>query len=187
MSGRLLRTIRLDPSDAFAFARAAEPGEWAVPGSFLYLGVAEDDVAAMPGKARVAFRSGFLGLTSFGFSTICIATTVTPAERDAAVEALAAHLVAEHGAPDMAAARAAAAEEVAFSASLAEHPEGTLIVIHRTLEEGDVRERFRTVKPGLRFEATAPFSPFVAVEDGPEEVEEHVDLLALARPSEGAR
>ncbi|MCZ8261422.1 MAG: DUF6505 family protein, partial [Beijerinckiaceae bacterium] len=27
---RLLRTIRLDPSDAFVFNRAAEPGEWAV-------------------------------------------------------------------------------------------------------------------------------------------------------------
>ena len=27
---KLLRTIRLDPSDSFVFERAAEPGEWAV-------------------------------------------------------------------------------------------------------------------------------------------------------------
>ena len=33
---KLLRTIRLDPSDAFVFTRAAEPGEWAVPGTFLF-------------------------------------------------------------------------------------------------------------------------------------------------------
>ena len=26
---KLIRTIRLDPSDTFVFARAAEPGEWA--------------------------------------------------------------------------------------------------------------------------------------------------------------
>ncbi|MEY3552369.1 MAG: hypothetical protein RL735_717, partial [Pseudomonadota bacterium] len=30
---KLPRTLRLDPSDTFVFARAAEPGEWAVSGS----------------------------------------------------------------------------------------------------------------------------------------------------------
>ena len=33
---RLPRTIRLDPSDKHIFASAAEPGEWAVPGTFLF-------------------------------------------------------------------------------------------------------------------------------------------------------
>ena len=32
----LPRTIRLDPSDTVVFSRAAEPGEWAVPGAFLF-------------------------------------------------------------------------------------------------------------------------------------------------------
>ena len=32
---KLLRTIRLDPSDTFVFERAAEPGEWAVSGAFM--------------------------------------------------------------------------------------------------------------------------------------------------------
>ena len=32
----LLRTIRLDPSDTFVFERAAEPGEWAVSGAFMF-------------------------------------------------------------------------------------------------------------------------------------------------------
>jgi len=33
---KLIRTIRLDPSDTFVFARAAEPGEWAVSGAFVF-------------------------------------------------------------------------------------------------------------------------------------------------------
>src|ERR671925_1208555 len=61
------RTIRLDPSDTFIFERAAEPGEWAVPGGFVFFDV---DPATLEGKARVAFRSGFLGITSLGFSTL---------------------------------------------------------------------------------------------------------------------
>ena len=33
---KLLRTIRLDPSDTFVFERAAKPGEWAVSGAFVF-------------------------------------------------------------------------------------------------------------------------------------------------------
>ena len=33
---KLPRTIRLDPSDTFVFERAAEPGEWAVSGAFVF-------------------------------------------------------------------------------------------------------------------------------------------------------
>src|SRR5262245_3275662 len=35
---KLLRTIRLDPSDTFVFDKAAEPGEWAVSGGFAFAG-----------------------------------------------------------------------------------------------------------------------------------------------------
>jgi hypothetical protein len=58
---KLLRTIQLDPSDAFVFARAATPGEWAVSGAFAFMG---QDIAAFQGKARTAFRAGFLGISS---------------------------------------------------------------------------------------------------------------------------
>ena len=102
---KLLRTIRLDPSDTFIFERAAEPGEWAVPGAFMFM---EVDPAALEGKARVAFRSGFLGLGSLGWSTLVQIVEASPADRAAAVEQLAQRLVAEFGAPDMEAARAAA-------------------------------------------------------------------------------
>jgi hypothetical protein len=33
---KLPRTIRLDPSDIFVFERAADPGEWAVSGDFVF-------------------------------------------------------------------------------------------------------------------------------------------------------
>ena len=56
---KLLRTIRLDASDSFVFEKPAEPGEWAVSGAFAF---ADCDPAELRGKARTAFRAGFLGL-----------------------------------------------------------------------------------------------------------------------------
>jgi Family of unknown function (DUF6505) len=64
---RLLRTIRLDPSDTFVFERAADPGEWAVSGAFMF---ADADPDALVGKSRAAFRGGFLGVASLGWSTL---------------------------------------------------------------------------------------------------------------------
>ena len=49
---KLLRTIRLDPSDTFVFERAAEPGEWAVSGGFVFV---DADPGQLPGKARAAY------------------------------------------------------------------------------------------------------------------------------------
>ena len=64
---KLLRTVRADTSDTFVFDRAAEPGEWAVSGAFAF---AHGDLAELKGKARTAFRAGFLGLESLGRSTL---------------------------------------------------------------------------------------------------------------------
>jgi hypothetical protein len=180
MALKLLRTIRLDPSDTFVFEAAAEPGEWAVPGGFRFL---DADPDALVGKARQAFRSGFLGLGSFGNSTLAIVTEATPAERDACVAALARHLVDAHGAPSEEAATAAAEDEIAFAASLCDHPPETLVALHRAVEDGTVRERFRTLKPGRRdpdFQ-NAAFRAFEFVEVEGDEIAEEVDLLALGR------
>jgi hypothetical protein len=144
----MLRTIRLDPSDTFAFERAAEPGEWAVPGSFQFW---EQNVSALKGKPRVAFRSGFLGLCSFGWSTLAVVVHMTPEERLDAAQSLATFLMQHHGAPNMGAALAAADDEISFAQSCAEHAEQTLVIMHRTLDaDGAIREQFRTVKPGFQ-------------------------------------
>lgn len=175
---RLPRAIRLDPSDTFVFRRAAEPGEWLVTGSFLF---DPAGVEALDAKGRTAFRSGFLGVASFGWSTLAVVTDASLQERDAAIEQLAAQLVERLGAPDLATARAAAAEEIAFAASLCDHPDQTLLALHRTLDDGEIRERFRTLTPRATHD-TEGFRAFefmeVEGEDGPLE---RVDLLDLGR------
>jgi len=182
----LPRTLRLDASDTFVFERAAEPGEWAVTGSFLFW---DQDVTALSGKARAAFRAGFVGVGSLGFSTLAVVTPASEAERAAAVEALADHLLRTFGAPDRAAARAAAAEEVAFAASLCGHPVNTVLALHRTLEGGEIREQFRTLRPrdpGLsgadRLHAHARAFTIVETDAEPEE---RVDFVGLMGPRPG--
>lgn len=141
----LPRTIRLDASDTVVFARAAEPGEWAVPGTFLYWGRPAESLSR---KEAIAFRSGFLGVESFGHSTLVVVQEATGEERARMVEALARNLVARLGAPDVATARPAAEEEVALAESLCrDHAPNTLIALHRAREGADIREQFRTLRP----------------------------------------
>ena len=170
---KLLRTIRLDPSDTFVFDRAAEPGEWAVSGAFMF---GHTDPASLDGKPRAAFRSGFLGVQSLGWSTLAQIVEASEADRTAVIEALARHLQEHLGAPDFATARAAAEEEVAFAASLCEHPLDTLIAVRRTAEDGAIREAFRSLRPrGER----KPMRAFAFLDVEGEEPDETVDLMQL--------
>ena len=180
MSGLLLRTLRLDPSDAVVFERAAAPGEWAVPGGFCFW---DEDPARMSGKRRQAFRAGFLGLASFGWSTLVEVAPCPEAEREAALSALAAHLRERYGAPDERAARAAAGEEIGFGASLCEEQApGTVLALSRAAEGGSQRERFRTLHRAARpagwsAAAMATLPVFAAVwVDGEEDAPERPDL-----------
>ena len=173
---KLLRTIRLDPSDTFVFDRAAEPGEWAVAGSFMFW---DGDPAELSGKQRSAFRSGFLGVASLGWSTLVQIVEAKQEDRAAVVDALASKLIENFGAPDMQAARIAADEEVTFAESLCDHPADTLVAIHRTVEDGAIREAFRTLRPR---EGKKPLRAFAFLEvEGEEEPMEEVDLVGLAR------
>ncbi len=182
MALKLPRTIRLDPSDTLVFAHAAEPGEWAVTGSFLFW---DKDIGALTGKTRAAFRAGFVGVQSLGFSTLVVVTEALPEERDAAIDALAGHLVEKFGAPSLDAARAAAREEIDFASSLCQHDINTILAMHRTCEGGEIREQFRALTlrdadPGRdRLHAQARAFDFVEV-DGEEEGE-RVDLIAITR------
>jgi len=140
---KLLRTIALDPSDTFVFDVAAEPGDWAVSGAFRFC---DRDPVGLTGKDRSAFRGGFLGVRAWGWSTLAQIVHATVADRRALVELLAAQLVERFGAPDLAIARMAAEEEVAFAEQLCTHPVGSLIAVHRTATDGEVRESFRRLK-----------------------------------------
>lgn len=174
---KLLRTIRLDASDTFVFERAAEPGDWAVSGAFAFWA---GDPAKLEGKARSAFRSGFLGVGSHGWSTLVQIVEASDVDRAKLVELLARRLVEHHGAPGMDAARAAAEEEVAFAESLATQPADTLVAVHRTYEGGEVRESFRTLH---RREGEKPARAFSFMEVEGEEDEqpgEQIDLIGMA-------
>jgi hypothetical protein len=174
----LMRTIRLDPSDTFVFEPVAEPGEWAVSGAFAFW---DRDPATFEGKRRTAFRSGFLGVGSLGWSTLVQIVAATDDDRAQLVDALAKQLVAHFGAPDIGAARMAAEDEVTFAESLCLQPVDTLIAVHRTVEAGAVREQFRTLRPRDGAAKPARAFSFLEVEGDDEEgPEDHVDLIGMA-------
>jgi hypothetical protein len=173
---KLLRTIRLDPSDTFVFERAAEPGEWAVSGAFMF---ADADLDALDGKPRAAFRGGFLGVASCGWSTLVQIVEASDDDRAAVAAMLARQFPERLGAPALAAARAAAEEEIAFAVSLCDHPRDTLIAVRRTFEDGAIREAFRTLRPRGDRKPMRAFS-FLEVE-GEEEPGETIDLVHLVQ------
>src|SRR5215204_4178494 len=121
------RTIRLDPSDTFIFERAAEPGEWAVSGAFMF---SEADPAMLVGKARSAFRAGFLGIESLGWSTLVQIVNAAEQDRPAVVDGRGGKVVAHFGAPDLTAAGAAAQEGIGVGASLGNRRADTRIAGH---------------------------------------------------------
>jgi hypothetical protein len=142
---RLPRTIQLDRSDTVIFAPVAQPGEWAVSGTFMFAG---RDPETLDRKEKIALRSGFLGIDSFGWSTLVTVTLVRPQDRADVVSQLAQQFVERLGAPDLATALPAAEEEVTLAEDLCRsHAEGTLIALHRTTDADGIREQFRTLKP----------------------------------------
>ncbi len=90
------RTIRLDPSDVKVFPLAAEPGEWAVPGTFAF---ADAQPQSLSRKEQLAFKSGWLGTGSFGRSTMVQVVDITGEQYDEVVRIIAHHLVSEYGSP----------------------------------------------------------------------------------------
>lgn len=141
---RLPRAIRLDASDAHVFDPAAEPGEWAITGSFAY---ADGDPTRLEGKAQIAFKSAWLGLTSFGLTTLVEVAEIDEAEFFAAVERLARHLQDVYGAPDLGLALAAARQELEDAAGLCDHKVGTLLALERVPAEEGFVERIRVIEP----------------------------------------
>jgi hypothetical protein len=158
---KLLRTIALDPSDTFVFDVPAEPGDWAVSGAFRFF---DRDPAKLDGKDRSAFRGGFLGVQSWGWSTLVQIVSASENDRRALVELLARQLVDRFGAPDPVTARLAAEDEVAFAQSLCTHPVSALIAVQRSASDGEVRESFRRLQLRKGQRRGKAFS-FMEVED----------------------
>ncbi len=139
------RTIRLDTSDVYVFEHAAEPGEWAVPGSFA---VANAEIEELEGKARQAFACGWLGTLSWGFSTLVEVAPIDEPGFRQVVDRLAHHFVAQFGAPDHQAAFPVAEAEAHAAAELCnEHALHRLLGLERQLDAAGIVERFRVIQP----------------------------------------
>ena len=83
------RVIRLDESDANLFDPCADPGEWAIPGTFEFANWTEED---LEGVAKIAFENSWLGLDSFGRASVVGVAGMTEGEMATLTEQLAAHL-----------------------------------------------------------------------------------------------
>jgi len=153
-SRKLPRAVRLDNSDIEVFEIAAEPGEWAVPGGFEFL---DDDAATLTGKRLQAFKSGFLGIGSFGRVTLVSIAETSEDDYRSAVEQLAAYLLEHYRAPDLETALRVAGDEVRYSESLCEYDIDTLLGLERDFTDDGISERFKKFVPaGVDWEQAKP-------------------------------
>ena len=141
---KFLRAIRLDESDARVYEQASQPGEWAVPGSFAFLDM---DPPTLEGKQLQAFKSGFLGTQSFGWTTLVEIAEIDDDEYQQVIDRLAAHFMEHHGAPHIAAALPVAGDEVHYASTICEYPLATLLAIERDFGEEGIVESLKVVKP----------------------------------------
>ncbi|GMQ75540.1 MAG: DUF6505 family protein [Gammaproteobacteria bacterium] len=141
---KFLRAVRLDDSDSHLYEQASEPGEWAVPGSFAFLDM---DPQSLEGKRLQAFKSGFLGTRSFGWTTLVEIAEIDDDEYQQVIDRLAAHFMEHYGAPHIAAALPAAGEEADYASTICEHPLATLLAIERDFGEQGIVESLKVIKP----------------------------------------
>lgn len=172
------RVVRLDSSDVHVFRRAAEPGEWAVPGSFAF---ADRGPEQLDAKDRLAYQEGWLGTGSFGFATLVEVAEIPGAEFFQVVERLARHFVEHYGAPDIAAALPAARQEADYAGSLCDHKVHQLLAIGREQGPQGLVERVRVVRPE-RAADHAKIWEIVAENEEPAD-----DVDSAGKPHEGCR
>jgi hypothetical protein len=142
---QLARAIHFDESDTRVYANAARTGEWCISGGFEFSDWSEADLS---GKARQAFANGWFGLETSGRVTFVAVTQVEAAEIETLTDLLAQHFVTYYGAPDAAAARPVASEEIRQMLELCDdHDANTLLTVARELTPSGVREAYRVIEP----------------------------------------
>ena len=138
------RAIRLDGSDVEVYERAARPGEWTVPGSFVFLDV---EPSTLEGKALQAFKGGFLGTETFGWTTLVEIADIDEDEYSQVIDRIAAYLIEHHGAPHIAAALPVAGEEADYATTICEYPLSTLLAIERDFSDEGLSESLKVIRP----------------------------------------
>ncbi len=142
---KLARAIHFDESDQRVFHTPARTGEWCISGGFEFSNWTKADLT---GKGRQAFANGWFGLESSGRVTFVAVTQIEPSEIESLTDLLAQHFVTYYGAPDVAAGRPVAEEELAQMIALCEeHEANTLLTVARELTEAGVKEAYRVIQP----------------------------------------
>ena len=140
---KFAKTIRFDKSDLNIFPLASEEGELAVVGTFNFYNLKQDD---LKGKVKQAFSNGFMGCTSFGYSTLVSLVNIKEKELQQLKTNLGKFLIDNFGAPSQEMAEEAANEEINFMLDLCKNHEiGSLLSLSRTWEADGIKEKFRNL------------------------------------------
>ncbi|MBT8153180.1 hypothetical protein KMP13_04605 [Epibacterium ulvae] len=140
----LARAIHFDESDMNVFANPARTGEWCISGGFEFSNWSDGDLI---GKQRQAFANGWMGVETAGRVTFVAVTQIEPQELEQVTDLLAQHFLTYYGAPDRAAARPVAQEELSHMVELcADHPANTLLTVARELTDAGVKESYRAIE-----------------------------------------
>ena len=140
---KFAKTIRFDKSDLNIFPLASEEGELAVVGTFNFYNLKQDD---LKGKVKQAFSNGFMGCTTFGYSTLVSLVNIKEKELQQLKTNLGKFLIDNFGAPSREIAERAANEEINFMLDLCKNHEiGSLLSLSRTWENEGIKEKFRNL------------------------------------------
>ena len=141
---------------------------------------------ALDGKPRAAFRSGFLGVPSLGWSTLVQIVEASEQDRARARRHVGGERCTSTSARPISPPRAPRRKRKSCSRPRsAIIPKDTLIAVRRTFEDGAIREAFRTLHPRGGHKPMRAFT-FLEVE-GEEEPGETVDLATLAKGERNER
>ena len=140
---KFARTIRFDKSDLNIFPLASEEGELAVVGTFSFYNLKPED---LKGKVKQAFSNGFLGCSTFGYSTLVSLVNISEEEIKKLQYKLGNFLIDNYGAPSKEVAEKAASEEINFMIDLCkDHELGSLLSLSRDWSEEGIKEKFRNL------------------------------------------
>lgn len=159
---RILRAVRLDASDEHTYPLAARPGEWVAVGSFFWT-LSEEEPKQLQGAERQAFRNGFLGIETFGWTTLCAVEEIEDDMFTRVTCRLAEQMVAHFGAPSVDEALPYAREEMEATEAVASRPLGALIAVVREFRNDEIEEQFRVVRDQAQWqgEGVQVFKPII--------------------------
>jgi hypothetical protein len=143
---KLAKTIQLDISDNNVYSISASPGEWAITGTFFFV---DSNPEKWGKKEQIAFRDGWLGVGSYGRSTLVQISTISNEEKRILKENLSVLILKKFRAPGMLAALDAAQKEIEDMEKLCNHPNGTLLSIRRDINNKEIKEKVSIISPEM--------------------------------------